>query len=269
MTGLATVPIEEGSIDVFFCDKVNCTKAFLNATEGKEPWCAFYSVNSDIKAARLVVDGDEKAAGIKEVGRGLMHNKFCVAGDLVWTGSWNPSQEMSIPNNAVLMKSTTIAQAYRSEFEELNKGTFHGGKKGSASVVLSEIPIEVFFCPEDDCKKALLAVLGSAQSSILFMTYSFTDDDVGKLIEEKARHIEVHGIFDPRMDKRYAEFERLKNVSRVAKVHHKVFIIDDKIVVTGSVNPTKNGFEQNDENMVIIHDENVAKLFTEEFASIT
>ena len=35
--------------------------------------------------------------------------------------------------------------------------------------------------------------------------------------------------------------------------HHKFFIIDEKIVVTGSLNPTMAGFKKNRENILIIH----------------
>ena len=52
-------------------------------------------------------------------------------------------------------------------------------------------------------------------------------------------------------------------------MHHKVFIIDGKIVATGSFNPTKNGDIRNDENLVIIHDESIAKQFLNEFKRVS
>ncbi len=48
-------------------------------------------------------------------------------------------------------------------------------------------------------------------------------------------------------------------------MHHKVFIIDEKIVITGSYNPTKNANENNDENLLIIHDKKIAEKYLEEF----
>jgi len=51
-------------------------------------------------------------------------------------------------------------------------------------------------------------------------------------------------------------------------LHHKVFIVDNKTVITGSYNPTKAGNERNDENVLIIHDEEVALKFVDEFNSI-
>ncbi|MBI1969670.1 phospholipase, partial [Candidatus Woesearchaeota archaeon] len=51
--------------------------------------------------------------------------------------------------------------------------------------------------------------------------------------------------------------------------HQKVFNIDGKTVITGSFNPTKNGDTRNDENLLIIHDQNIAEKFEEEFAQLT
>ena len=48
-------------------------------------------------------------------------------------------------------------------------------------------------------------------------------------------------------------------------MHHKVFIIDNETVVTGSMNPTGNGNSKNDENILIIHDSEIAKQYAEEF----
>ena len=43
---------------------------------------------------------------------------------------------------------------------------------------------------------------------------------------------------------------------------------DALTVITGSMNPTKNGDERNDENLIIIKDETIARLFLEEFGRV-
>lgn len=48
-------------------------------------------------------------------------------------------------------------------------------------------------------------------------------------------------------------------------MHHKVWLIDTTCVIVGSMNPTENGDTKNDENILIIHDEEIAKKFEEEF----
>ena len=47
-------------------------------------------------------------------------------------------------------------------------------------------------------------------------------------------------------------------------MHHKIFIVDD-IVVLGSYNPTSSGNKENDENVLIIYDASVADKFLNEF----
>ena len=50
-------------------------------------------------------------------------------------------------------------------------------------------------------------------------------------------------------------------------MHHKVFIVDDSVVF-GSYNPTKSGDEDNDENLLIVHNRDIAERFVEEFKRI-
>ncbi len=265
ITGLSVVE-EQGSIEVLFCDKIDCLEAFKTRNFDA---CAMYHSVPEIRVKSMVVDGSHPQEGsIIEWGNGLMHNKFCVADGLVWTGSWNPSQGMTIPNNVVILESETLANAYRSEFDELSSGVFHGGRKGSAKVLLNGYLTEAYFCPEDNCQGQVLRVLKDAKESIFFMAYSFTDDEIGGLLVEKLNEgVEVKGILDPRKDK-YSEYGKLKDVITIKKVHHKVFIVDRSVVITGSYNPSKNGNEVNDENILILRQPDIVEAFLKEFSSI-
>ncbi len=267
------IPEETGTIEAFFCDQVDCAQVFAEKTSNATSIsCALYHANNaffdilDEKNSRLVVDEEHSLPGaVKEFGGGLMHNKFCaIDSTYVWTGSWNPSQEMTIPNNVVFIQSQTIAEAYQAEFDELFGGIFHSGDSVPGLVKLNGKLVEVYFCPEDDCQSHVIDVLESAKSSIHFMTFSFTDDEIGDVLVEKKNRIDVRGVFDPRKDK-YSEYERLNDVSKIQKVHHKVFIIDGNTVVTGSYNPSRNANERNDENVIIIRDPQIAQQFEKEF----
>ena len=52
------------------------------------------------------------------------------------------------------------------------------------------------------------------------------------------------------------------------QMHHKVIIIDDKIVITGSYNFSRNAAERNDENVLIIHSARTATLYSDEFLHV-
>ena len=51
-------------------------------------------------------------------------------------------------------------------------------------------------------------------------------------------------------------------------MHHKVFIIDEEVVITGSMNPSKGGDTRNDENVLIIKDKEIARVFMEEYNDV-
>ncbi|MEL7432950.1 MAG: phospholipase D-like domain-containing protein, partial [Chloroflexota bacterium] len=48
-------------------------------------------------------------------------------------------------------------------------------------------------------------------------------------------------------------------------MHHKVFIVDETTVITGSFNFSSNASRSNDENIMIIRDADIAALYTDEF----
>ena len=105
------------------------------------------------------------------------------------------------------------------------------------------------------------------------MTFSFTSDRLGELLLNS--NLEVKGVFEKsQAGSPYSEYHKLIEKYDVRKdsnggmMHHKVFIIDKKIVITGSYNPTKNGNENNDENVLIIHSKVIAKKYLEEFEKI-
>jgi phosphatidylserine/phosphatidylglycerophosphate/cardiolipin synthase-like enzyme len=51
-------------------------------------------------------------------------------------------------------------------------------------------------------------------------------------------------------------------------IHHKVMIIDRKIVITGSYNFTASAENTNDENLLIIYSPQIAELYLAEFARV-
>jgi phosphatidylserine/phosphatidylglycerophosphate/cardiolipin synthase-like enzyme len=253
----ANIPVENNlPQEVLFCGRENCTSALAgllnNAGSAK---CALYDVSiPEVQNALKNIDW------VTEDGRGaLMHNKFCIINQsLVWTGSWNPTRTRDA-NNAVIVHSVVLADNYLDEFEELKKG---GNRRVlHPKIMLNNRLVENYFCPEDDCKGHVIELLDSARQNIRFMLASFTDEDIMRLLQEKHRIMPVAGIIDNAQHDALAELPFAKEGS----IHHKVFIIDNKIVITGSYNPTRNGNERNDENILIIHDQLIAKEFLEEF----
>lgn len=51
-------------------------------------------------------------------------------------------------------------------------------------------------------------------------------------------------------------------------LHHKVIIVDERIVITGSMNYSTNAEENNDENVIIIDNAEIARLYLQEFERV-
>ncbi len=288
---------EDGSIEVVFCPHQDCEGSLLAFIDSAQEslHCAFFEVDLGVIREKLLEK--EKQIDVKVITddgylyefdhdfvktdkSGLMHNKFCVIdGVKVSSGSMNPTDNGAFKNNnnLLLIESSILAQNYEDEFAEMWNGTFKKGDPVSTPVVeVSGIKIENYFCPEDDCALHVKEVLKSAKESIHFMTFSFTDDSIANiLLLKKSEGLDIKGIMEARQVSKYSVFELFTyqgvdviKDSNPNNMHHKVFIIDGSIVITGSYNPTGNGNKGNDENVLIIYSEEIGSLFEEEFLTL-
>ena len=110
-----------------------------------------------------------------------------------------------------------------------------------------------------------------------FMAFSFTREDFSQVLIEKAdAGLKVRGLYESQQiasgsDQSWnlltdAEMDVLQDGNRY-KLHHKVIIIDSQIIITGSYNFSNSAEDRNDENILIIHDLDLAFLYLEEFAA--
>ena len=138
-----------------------------------------------------------------------------------------------------------------------------------------DIKIENYFCPEDKCASHIIDLIKNAKSSIYFMSFSFTNEKIADAMISK-EGLDIGGIFDSsQSSNKFSQFSRLKefgfNVKKDSnkyKMHHKVFIIDNETVATGSFNPTQSADTKNDENLLVIHDKKIAGAFLKEFDNL-
>ena len=141
----------------------------------------------------------------------------------------------------------------------------------------SNYSAQVFFCPEDNCSSQLIANIDSAQDEIVIAIYSFTLDEVADaLIRAKERGVLIRVIFDNQQAaNQYSEDEKLldSGIPVVIKsgsgyMHNKFIVIDRKKVLTGSFNYSSNADTKNDENLILIISEEIAKQYFDEFEEI-
>jgi phosphatidylserine/phosphatidylglycerophosphate/cardiolipin synthase-like enzyme len=252
------IPIETGpEIEAYFCEKENCTTMLANLiNNAADAKCALYDV-SILEIRNALKNIEWKTEDGKSP---LMHNKFCIINkSVVWTGSWNPTKTTRA-NNAVIIHSPSLARNYLDEYDELPGGRRH---VIHPKVSYNNQILENYFCPEDRCKEHVLEQLRPAKKEIVFMLADLTDEDIIKQLQRT--DIKVEGIIDK------SEKDAIKTLpfAKTGNIHSKVFIIDGNTVITGSYNPTRNGDEYNDENILIIHDYAIAKKFLDEYSSLS
>jgi len=271
--------------EVYFCPRDDCKNIFVSYLESaNEINCALYDLNiveaAEIlknKNARVIME--DKNAFKTELNPvidskySVMHNKFCILDDkIVITGSMNPTLRGTTKNNNNLLvfHSKTLASIYNNEFEELH--TEDDGKDDNVLYINND-KVEVYFCPEDWCANKILYALDDAKESIHFMIFSFTHEKIADILIKKANQgLIVKGVTEKSQSGKRSVFQKLNHSTvdvrkdeNKANMHHKVFIIDDNIVITGSMNPTISGDTRNDENLLIINSKDMAKKYLEEF----
>ncbi len=188
------------------------------------------STNMDRSDPQALIEAGIPIAGDNRAG--LMHDKFMVIDKSeVWLGAMNftDSGAYDDNNNLIRILSTKIAEDYSQEFKEMF---------------------------EDD---------------------SFGPDIDPQTPNPSQKHadgLDVRGVMDEEQiaSNTGTEFDpfRQKGVDVLidgnpGQMHHKLFIIDEKIVAFGSYNFSQSAEEKNDENLIVIYNPAIAKQFVLEF----
>jgi phosphatidylserine/phosphatidylglycerophosphate/cardiolipin synthase-like enzyme len=265
------------SIEPHFCFEENCLEIVKNITASADNQvnCAFYNIDKTLLdhlnnlTSEVKTISHHRFPNVKKINsRGLMHNKFCIIdNEIVLTGSFNPTKNNSY-DDLLIIKDKKVAKVYQTEFNELWTENFSISKNNEFK------NFQAYFCPADDCASKLVNEINKAKVSINFITYSFTSKEVAIALAKK-RHLEIKGILDKSQISKYSMYHFLDRIGLNIKpdsvrelMHFKLFIIDNETIVTGSYNPTRNGQLNNNENMIIIKDEDIAKLYSNIFGKL-
>ncbi len=213
----------------------------------------------------------------------LMHNKFWIFdGQIAWTGSTNitVSGVFQQNNNTIVIHSPEVAAIYEREFAEMWDGKFGPKSPSTAdqqSVVVDGTPIQVYFSPEDHVLDHMIPIVSSANSSIRFMAFSFTDFPLAKaMLDRASAGVDVAGVFEKVGSQTESSELRTFFCAKVPArqdgnpkfLHDKVIIVDDRFVISGSFNFSSNATENNDENVILIDNPDIANLYTQEFERV-
>lgn len=246
---------------------------------------------------RMVMESDNlertdpqilKDVGIPILGdrrEGLMHDKFVVIDNSeVWMGGMNFTDSGTYQDNNVMLRirSVKMAENYTKEFNEMFNDDFFSdsvlAETPNPRVTVDGIPVDTFFSPDDVVQPILVDIINTANESIYFMAFSFTADPIGDAMRERASEgVTVAGVMDTEQVESNigTEFDAFRQAGlnvyqdgNAGQMHHKIIIIDESVVIVGSYNFTNSAETRNDENLVVIYDEAIAKLFVAEFQRV-
>jgi phosphatidylserine/phosphatidylglycerophosphate/cardiolipin synthase-like enzyme len=257
---------------------------------------ALIALEQQGKVVRVVTDDENEELGsIRRLRRngisvvtdnrtGLMHNKFIVIDQrYVWTGSLNYTSNGAYcnNNNVVRIDSPELAGNFSAELDEMyferSFGPTSPDRTLRKSIRINGVRIDNYFASEEEIAPIIARLVETAEQEILVMAFSFTHEEIGEaILAQAAEGVAVRGVFEsvgsqtpysyygpmagsglPTMTVRQDGNPRI--------MHHKVIIIDRKVVLFGSFNFTANANDNNDENVLVVHDEEFAGYFVEEF----
>ena len=229
-----------------------------------------------LEAAGIEVRADARSA--------LMHNKFWIFDwQTVWTGSTNITKSgiFDQDNNVLVIHSPEVAVIYETEFLEMWNGAF--GPRSPSQILdqsakVNGSQILVIFTSEDGAlETAIIPFVLGAKSSVYFMAFSFTDYPLAAaMIQQWNNGVEVAGVFEAfgsttdaaELRTLFCADVPVRQDGNGGFLHHKVIVVDERYVITGSMNFSTNAEKSNDENVFIIDNSEIAQLYINEFERV-
>lgn len=279
--------IEDGSIQVFFCQEINCKDALITLLQtDDDAYCAFYDINEpdllsylQTTTHRIIVDAstnDDPQRFLSFHRPGLMHHKYCVVHDAhVFTGSWNPTVYGTYYNDnyMLLIHSKKLAKSFRKEYFFLQQKHSPRPKH----VVLNGTTVSLYFCPQHNCEQQVQHELQRTTTSIELLSFTFTSKPLEEeLLQAVQRGVLVRAVFESRQQYLSTVEESLSEAGATIRtdgnprtMHGKVWILDNHTLILGSYNPTKAATTKNDETLLILRNNpDLIRLFQSEFTRI-
>jgi phosphatidylserine/phosphatidylglycerophosphate/cardiolipin synthase-like enzyme len=140
----------------------------------------------------------------------------------------------------------------------------------AVEITLNNTPAQVYFSPYGGCTDAIVKEIGKAKTEILVQAYSFTSKEIAKaLVDAHKRGVDTIIVLDKsNKSQKYSAADFTFNMAiptyidaEHAIAHNKIMIIDKETVITGSFNFTKAAEERNAENLLILKNKELAKIY--------
>jgi phosphatidylserine/phosphatidylglycerophosphate/cardiolipin synthase-like enzyme len=229
--------------------------------------------NRDIASALLRSNLDVKA----DYNPAIFHQKFCIrdyrgrarrtSALLTGSANWTETDTHKNLNHAIVFNNPRVCAEYQREFDEIRDGSFGRRQHGSvpAAINVGGVPVKVLFAPDHTPELELVKQMLKADRRVDFAIFTFAGssgiDDAMVMLRQARRALK--GALDPKQGRQSwaatpwlhdagIEVSFPKEERGFGKLHHKLMVIDDAIVVAGSLNYTAPANEYNDENIFVL-----------------
>jgi phosphatidylserine/phosphatidylglycerophosphate/cardiolipin synthase-like enzyme len=240
-------------------------------TEARRP--ADLKTNRDIFGALLRSNVDVKA----DYNPDIFHQKFAIrdyrgkssekAALLTGSANWTTTDTHKNFNHVIVFHDYRICREYEREFTEIRTGSFGRRQHGEVptAVSLDGIPVKILFAPDHTPELEIIKQMLKSEKRVDFAIFTFSGssgiDDAMIMLQAAKRR--VRGVLDPSQGRqswaatpwlhdKKVEVYFPKAQPGFGKLHHKLMVIDEAIVVAGSLNYTAPANEYNDENIFVL-----------------
>ncbi|MFI6290862.1 phosphatidylserine/phosphatidylglycerophosphate/cardiolipin synthase family protein [Nonomuraea sp. NPDC050790] len=240
---------------------------------GQESGAKSLEPNRKILAALLRCNVDVKA----DYNPAIFHQKFIIRdfrerpmpGSAILSGSANFTDTDCHRNlnHIVVFNDARVCREYTTEFAQMRAGQFGRGAHGKVPMAfnLNGVPVKILFAPDHAPELEIMKQMLKAARRVDFAIFTFSGssgiDDA--MIALAAAKRTVTGVMDPGqgaqtwaathdLDRAHIELYFPKRSAAFGKLHHKLMVIDEAVVVAGSFNYTAPANNYNDENIFVI-----------------
>jgi phosphatidylserine/phosphatidylglycerophosphate/cardiolipin synthase-like enzyme len=175
-------------------------------------------------------------------------------------------------NNVFVFRNANVCRQYRVEVEQLARGEFGRGMHGDVAKTydLSGVPVKVLFAPDHtpelEFMKQMLKVRTNGNIWFAIFTFAGSSGIDDTMLALARGGVQIRGVLDPGQARqgwaapRWLQHPNIElrvpkkegDLATLRKVHHKLMVIDNRIVVAGSFNYTQPANDYNDENLFVI-----------------
>lgn len=185
--------------------------------------------------------------------------------DFTWTGAHKNL------NHLIIFHDYRVARAYAEQFTELMSGTSGALRMRDDvemhTINIKGVPVRIVFAPDHRPELEIIKQMLKARSRLDFAIFTFAGssgiDDALTMLHMAEIDIQgvldahqgaqdwatTHWLHDEGIDVFISDADKLPGLG---KLHHKLIVIDDDIVVAGSMKYTESANAYNDQNIFVI-----------------